>query len=209
MLAIQGVWPQIRDYLSSNNITEVALHGKSQGGAHVQYLAPLIQSCTKTKVTDVVTYASIGVDSRVEEIFYNVFQNLPVQVAAIFNEGDIAKHEIDFVPFVGGVHVGLRQKNALIYSIAPGSIRSQVNGLSTARMLLEFAASFRYGHTRQTTLKSYGVQKITDTSSYFVRGKELDRFRKVAAWVFYILSFGFLYRVSYENFYKKSHRFSQ
>lgn len=203
MLAVQALWPQIRTYLSAHSISHIDLYGKSQGGAQVQYLSSLIQAHTTTQVTALTTYASIGVHSQAEEIFYNTFKNTDINVSAIVNEGDLAQDEIDCIPLVGGAHVGLRIPSSSLYSLFPeGSQVSDIKTLSLFQKIRRFFKSFSNAHIRQTTLKPFQVKKMNDAQHYFSIGYELETLRKITAWAIHILTWGLLNPISYQQYFE-------
>ncbi len=203
MLAVQALWPQIRTYLSDHNISHIDLYGKSQGGAQVQYLASLIHTYTTTRVTSLTTYASIGVNREVEEIFYNTFKDTDINVSAIVNEGVPAQDEWDCIPLVGGVHVGLRLPSASAYSLLPSSTqRGDIKTLSVFQKIKGFFKSFSKAHIRQTTLKPFRIEKMENTRHYFSLGLELEHFRKVAAWIVHILTLGLFNPISYKRYFE-------
>ena len=204
MLAVQALWPQIQDYLQKNQVEKITLLGKSQGGAQVQYLAPLIARCTQTTVCSVITYASIGVSEEAGKIFRDTFHqtnNDSPKVKVIVNEGLVKDHQMDMVPLVGGSHVGCGYHKVQVLSIVPeNSAIDSFEKLSLITKAWEFIFSFN-APTRQTTLAAFTVTEIKATAAYLSRGLQLEGIRKGVAWIFYILTLGY-FHVSYKKYFE-------
>jgi len=201
MMGVQAVWPDLKAYLSADDsIKKVTIAGKSQGGGHAQCLAPLIESGTPCSVVGLVTFCSIGVSRAVQRIFQEVFRNKAIDVRVYYNGGSITQGQMDFVPYVGGGHITI--KGAKFISLQPGEEpieEESIRSMSALRKIYYFFLSFKKGHTRQTTMKSYRAVNVTR--------KEPDSFlegmRRLIAYSLHLITLTLLNPISYQKFFNR------
>ncbi len=188
MLGIKSIWQNVADYLHVHQIEEVDIWGKSLGGAHAQYLTTLVTGKTKTRVATLVTCCSVGVNNKVSEIFHEALkdrQKEEPEVCIIRNSGSDGKAEIDYIPFIGGIHLHTRSERTKIYYLFPSTNDELVDGLPTGGWTLQkvykFITSFLKAHIRQTTLKEYNVKFVSHVQEEVKKGLELEWIREVMA----------------------------
>lgn len=191
-LGVQSIREDLKNYLQENNIQNVEVLGKSLGGGHAQALAVLLEGHGIT-VDHLITYASVGVGKEVNDVFLNqILQNRPhpFRMTVVRNAGSHAMSEVDYIPMVGGVHLGAEASpekiQAKVYYLAlkDQNIEECVPGLPLHRLALKFIGSFKKAHLRQNTLTDFHWKKIEDNHELQVHlkvGEELEGYRSVFA----------------------------
>lgn len=191
-LGVQSIWEDLRSYLQENHIHNVEVLGKSLGGGHAQTLAVLLEG-HGIVVDHLITFASVGVGSEINTVFTNqILQNRPnpFRMTVVRNSGSHEKKEVDYIPFVGGVHLGAGASpdkiQAQMYYLAfkDQNIEECVRGLPLHQLVLKFLGSFKKAHIRQTTLADFHWKKIDknhELQIHLCTGEELEKYRSVVA----------------------------
>jgi len=191
---VQGVWPNISDYLKEQSIREVEIYGKSLGGAHAQRLAVLVMKHSNCVLKSVTTVCSVGVGSEAEELFRELvnqderYRNLNLTV--IRNGGEGIDKGADYIPYVGGDHLGAtvdpKYLNLKLYYIHPTSaqIYPPQKDLNLFQKGYRFASSFSAPHVRQSTLLdfSYALLDRQNAQSALQLGRNLEGPRRCLAY---------------------------
>lgn len=169
----KSVWPGLSLYLRENKIDQVEFLGKSLGGAHAQELAVLVEGVLGVEVKKLVTVGSVGVGGAVNELFIREVlsrrdKNNPFVIEVIRNGGQ-TEEEIDFIPALGGVHLGAGCDkdlcDARVYYVQPGQAAAgiypeKVDWLTAVKGVLRSLGSV---HCRQTTLQDFTWTVLTDS----------------------------------------------
>lgn len=207
---IRSIWDDMQNYLHQQNIQNVKVVGKSLGGAHAQYLTPLIGGLTNAKVTCLGTNCATGVPPTVQEVYNTVFAAEHPEGVIVRNSGNRRKRkeQIDYVPYVGGPH--LIGNNTKVVYLGPSDedldqLPKPEGFVSKVFALLD---SFQSSHRRQTTI--HGVFKSVIISENVHEeakvGEELEDLRKIFAAIFNVLTVGYFSRESFKEFYEARHR---
>lgn len=200
MMGTRGIWPQLSSYLTENGIKSVEVWGKSLGGAFAQEAAILIEGILGIPVDRLVTYCSTGTGEEINKIFNKeILENrkTPFKMCVIRNGGDDTKNELDYIPYIGGVHIGEgadeEQCEIDLYYIHPKeSEESELpQNPSVYHAMKQFIRSFSNAHCRQTTLDDFSWKKIDDREeiNWNLRlGLQLETIRKCFAYVIHFLT---------------------
>lgn len=108
-MGVKNIWPNLSKDLKDNNINTVEILGKSLGGAHAQELAVLIEGVLKIRVDKLTTYCSVGTGRKINNLFKSEIlakRSTPFNIQVIRNGGDGSDDEVDYIPAVGGEHLG-------------------------------------------------------------------------------------------------------
>jgi hypothetical protein len=210
---VKAIWPKLSEYLRNNGISSVEILGKSLGGAHAQELAILIEGIQKIKVEKLITCCSVGVGSRINNLFIKEILEkriTPFKIVILRNGG--SQDTLDYVPAVGGDHLGKGAKEEqckvrLFYiqsdssekGIYPDRFSSYFN------LVCKFKESLTESHCWQMTLKDqFHWTQISDRAKidhHLGIGNDLEPFRKSLAYGINIFSFGFFNSGSFESYY--------
>lgn len=213
---IEKVWQEIYDYLTEQQIKRVDILGKSLGGAHAQYLSTLIEGTTDTIVNSLSTYCSVGVPQIVHKCFQKAIKETrkrPLRIHVIRNVGDDKKDEVDYIPFVGGNHLGLEKHQNVKVHLSHLRPLSPVQddlipSKYTLKKLFKFFISFGNAHLQQTTLlPQFDIQKVAldQQRTKLKWGSELEGFRKTIAKVFDVFTFRKFNQTDFSALYTKFH----
>lgn len=213
-MGVKHIWPGISKYLNENRIQSIHILGKSLGGAHAQELAILIEGINHVKVDKLTTFCSVGVGDKVNNLFKTeILENrsTPFQIQVVRKGGDITGNEIDYIPSVGGLHLGAEAledqcKIEVIY-IHPGkdevTVYPRVREKSST--IKNFISSFGVAHCRQTTLDTFNWKIIDNKKAieeHLRAGNQLEKGRKCLAYSIHALTFGLLNGSSFSSYYK-------
>jgi hypothetical protein len=214
MKGIKDSWPKLSNYLIKNQIKEVEILGKSLGGAQAQALAVLIEGLHPIEVKKLITYCSVGVGKKINELFKKEVlekRQTPFSIQVIRN-GSAQEENIDYIPAIGGVHLGegtSSEKCAIevCYLQQEESEEEVYNkDINFFKLIKNFFCSFSSAHCRQTTLKNFkwkiieGRDQIND---HLRMGERLEKIRKVFAYVVHFLTFFLLNGSSFHSFYQQ------
>lgn len=202
-MGIKEIWPSLSKYFKDHPIQAVEILGKSLGGAHAQELAVLIEGVLKIKVEKLTTYCSVGVGEEINDLFKDEVlakRGTPFNIQVIRNEGD-------YVPAVGGEHLGAGSDKCNIEVTYIGT-NSQVEvyplELDFLTRTKRFISSFGIPHCRQTTLKNFYWRKIEDKDgieNHLKIGNQIEKIRKVVAWIIHLITLFFLNGLSFQSYY--------
>lgn len=212
---VKAIWPKLSKYLKEEEIASVEILGKSLGGAHAQQLAVLTEGVAGIKINKLTTYCSTGVSGYINALFRkNILRNrsTPFQIHIIRNGGDGAKVKADFVPVIGGTHLGTKTKSpqckTTITYIRPGkgSVECLPKNLRFSDLARRFFHSFQAPHLRQTTLGEFSWKTIEakDHHHHLRMDKRIEKIRRVIAFIIHLLTLSFLNGRSFTTFYKAS-----
>lgn len=189
---LQASWPFIFEFLSREENLEIEIYGKSLGGAHAQRLAIMIMLLPNCTLKGLTTVGSVGVGSEAEEMFKQlVEQNRPpLRLTVIRNGGEKDNDGADYIPCMGGEHLGATVSNGLlerrVFYIHRHAypITEPRSTLSFFQNLVRFAKSFSGPHVRQTTLEnfSYQIVETEGTDAALSLGNRLESLRRVIAY---------------------------
>ncbi len=192
---IQAVWPMVSEYLIQQKVQEVRIYGKSLGGAHAQRLAVLVMQLPECVLAGLTTVGSVGVGSEAEALFKNLvelnerYHKLPLTV--IRNGGDESDDGADYIPCIGGAHLGStvdpRYLDLQVYYIHPSAqqIFAPKRDLNMLQKGIRFASSFSSAHVRQTTIRDFSYQRLDNREaiqSELILGTSLEGPRR---WIAY------------------------
>ncbi len=167
---VQAVWPDLKKYIDENAITNVEVLGKSLGGGHAQALAVLLEG-HGTCVDHLVTNAAVGVGDDVNDVFNSRIlanREKPFKITVMRSGGDHEKDEVDYVPLIGGSHLGLgasRDKVAIsicYLGLPDQDIQTPNPEASLMQMGVRLVNSLVKAHSRQNTWKKFQVKKIEE-----------------------------------------------
>lgn len=208
LLGVRSIWHDLKRYLEEQKVSHVEVLGKSLGGAHAQYLAVLIAGKTSITLKSLSTCCSVGVPSRVQEIFNKTFSYLSSQQTSTFilrNTGDLQKNQVDYIPLVGGPHLHIGKVH--VYYAAPqeDSIHSSfIPDQGIIKKLICLLKSFSNGHTRQNTLKPFKLYESRNIEQEVNKGRDLEPIRFMVARIFHLFTLGYFNSISFEDFYQKA-----
>ena len=169
---VQAVWPKVFEFLRDEKVEKVHIYGKSLGGAHAQRLAVLVMQLSDCLLTGLTTVGSVGVGPEAEALFKETveldarYHQLPLTV--IRNGGDQTNHDADYIPCIGGEHLGSTLDSPYldvqIYYIHPSAqqIGAPKHELNIFQKGMCFTASFSTAHVRQTTMGDFSYQRLDD-----------------------------------------------
>lgn len=210
-MGVKSIWPNLSKYLKNNNINAVEVLGKSLGGAHAQELAVLIEGVLNIKVEKLTTYCSIGVGQKINDLFKNEIltkRSTPFNIQVIRNGGAGSDDEVDYIPTVGGEHLGTEAGDKCKVEVTYISTKQQVEVCPLESSLLHrikrFISSFGVPHCRQTTLKNFYWRKIAnknDVEKHLKIGNQLEKIRKIIAWIINFLTLFILNGRSFRSYY--------
>lgn len=211
---VKAVWPDLADYLKSNNITHIEIYGKSMGGGQAMAFSVLIEGILNIKIQKLVTFASVGAghlkDIFNREILSKRAESNPFVLDVLRIAGTTDK-ETDFIPIVGGVHLGegvpeeyTNRCQARVIYIQPGE--DEVNpfplNIGFIRRIAGFIRSFAYAHCRQTTLGNFSYKVINDCAEHLRMGLIFERWRLAFAYIIHFFTFGQFNGDSFASFYE-------
>lgn len=215
-MGIKSIWPALSAYLKGNPINIVEILGKSLGGAHAQELAVLIEGALKIKVAKLTTYCSVGVGKKINNLFQNKIlagRESPFNIQVIRNGGAASDRELDYIPTVGGEHLGSGATNKCNIEVTYISTHQEVtiypSKLGWCSRIKRFIGSFGVPHCRQTTLNNFHWRKIeseNDVEKHLKIGNELEKVRQVIACVIHLLTLFVLNGKSFESYYSATIR---
>jgi hypothetical protein len=213
MMGTKGVWPKLSVYLTENCIKSVEVWGKSLGGAFAQEAAILIEAILGITVDQLVTYCSTGVGDEINRIFKKEVldrRKTPFKICVIRNGGEDSKKELDYIPFIGGAHIGEGADEShceidLFYIHPKESEEIEVpKNPSIYHAIRQFIYSFRNAHCRQTTLKDFSWKKIEDREeiNWNLRlGFQLEGIRKCFAYAIHFLTLSLFNGKSFSSYF--------
>lgn len=191
-LGVQSIWPDLKSYLQENKIQKVEVLGKSLGGGQAQALAVLLEG-QGIVVEHLITFASVGVGKEVNHIFLNEIlekRQKPFKMTVVRNGGSHAEIEVDYIPFIGGVHLGAgasaekMQANVYYLALENQEIETCKQELPLHQLALKFLGSFKKAHTRQNTLVKFHWKKIEEkpeVQEHLQMGEGLEKYRAIFA----------------------------
>lgn len=210
MMGIKKIWPPLSQYLKENKISSVEILGKSLGGAYAQELAILIEGILGIEIKQLITFCSVGVGEAINNLFKKEIlhkRKTTFNILVLRNGGSI--DQIDYIPVVGGVHLGegtaSTECKIKICYIQPGN--GEVNYLSDYskwhKLFRRFLASFRGGHSRQTTLKEFNYKIVDDSqiNAHLRMGNQLEKVRKSFAYTLHTLTLRHLNSHSFNSYF--------
>jgi hypothetical protein len=205
MLGARSIWKGLKNYLEKSQMTHVSVYGKSLGGAHAQYITALILGKTSLQVDKLTTFASVGVPYSVQNIYNEIIPaKSEPRIIILRNAGNAEKSQVDYIPFVGGIHLH-SQNNTRVYYVSPPQqllhpdfIPRDIHLLEKFKRLMD---SFSHGHARQTTLSDYECHLSERMDDDVNAGTQLEMFRRRSAQLLNIMTFGFLSGQSFREFY--------
>jgi hypothetical protein len=207
--AVKSIWHDLKKYLSQSQIEEIDVMGKSQGGAHAQYLITLLLGKSSQKVNSLTTYCGVGVPGKVQETFEKIikFKNVhKPKILILRNSGEDAKNQVDYIPLYGGVHVHTPDTTE-VYYITPADSQKPIEFIPRIRRIGQvwdkLLKSFKWSHCRQTTLQTFTIFKKDDIENDVNSGMKLEPLRRRIAGLINILTLGFANRISFVQFYEK------
>lgn len=209
---VKTIWGELHKYLVREKITAVEVSGKSLGGAHAQQLAVLIEGIGGIEVLNLTTYCSVGVGSSINNVFKEKilkYREKPFNLNIIRNGGDAQSRNIDYVPIVGGEHLGAGNpencKINLSY-IHPGNVEVTAipHRMSLFEKIIKFIRSFSFAHTRQSTLSDFSIKKIDqahELHQHLILGNLLERARKIISYIFHYFTLTKFNGLSFRNYF--------
>lgn len=207
-LAIKQIWPDLAQYLSDVQIESIELLGKSQGGAHAQMLALLIEGSTDKHVKTLTTVSSVGVSKSINQLFGSVLERRNSQMnIVVIRNGGCAETALDYVPSVGGAHLGSNSHDRVkVFYLHPrDDLTSHIYTatLPIFESIKMFLLSFRGPHLAQMTLRpfSYTLIEGVSVSTHLAMGEKLEKMRLFFAYILHIFTFGLLNKNSFESFF--------
>jgi hypothetical protein len=210
-MGVKNIWPNLSQYLKHNHIHTVEILGKSLGGAHAQELAVLVEGVLKIKVEKLTTYCSVGVGQKINTFFKNEIltkRSTPFNIEVIRNGGAGSDDEVDYIPTVGGEHLGAEAGDKCTIEVTYISTDQQVEICRLESTLLHlikrFISSFGVPHCRQTTLKNFYWRKIEnkdDVEKHLKIGNRLEKIRMIIAWIINLLTLFLLNGKSFQSYY--------
>lgn len=214
---IKGVWKHLHDYLIDQKISSVEIYGKSLGGAHAQQLAVLVEGLTTIEVSHLYTFCSVGVGNSINQLFQNnVLQkrNKPFNLTVVRNGGYQSYRETDFIPLVGGVHLGAGIQdpkcNTQLAYIHPGQVAVEPieTDLPLWKKIVQFFKSFSFAHTRQSTLSDFSFKKIENNEmhEHLKAGTILEPIRKIVSYIIHFFTFTLFNGSSFRRFFERNVR---
>lgn len=167
---VQTAWPDLAAYLQSHDVSSMEVLGKSMGGACAQQLAILLETVAHVEVTRLVTVCSVGAGQAINDVFKErVLQErrTPFNLWVIRSGGDAQGNDVDYIPVVGGVHLGFdsapEKCTVEVCYIAKGEdTPTQPQTFNRFTLSGKLLMSFPGGHSRQTTLDKYAYESITE-----------------------------------------------
>lgn len=201
---IKSIWPELKNYIDTEEITAVEVLGKSLGGAMAQMLTILLEGLTKAQVTKLITFAAVGVGDEINALFAREILTKRKRAFAI----DVLRLQSDAVPTLGGVHLGAGIARKLcetnVYYLqteepqepSPGSIYQQLKLLST---------SLNSFHCRQATIDAVRFRQIDDVRELEQElriGTQLETVRKYVAYTFHYLTLTLYNGQSFTEYYE-------
>jgi|GEM_PF-3817895 len=206
--SIKMIWPDLSDYLRNEQIDSIEVLGKSQGGAHAQMLAVLIEGTTGKHVKTLTTVSSVGVSNDVNKLWNSLESRGSEMNIVHIRNGGPTEDGIDYVPTVGGAQLGKNtpREKIKVYYIHPRSITTSAIYTathSTFRCLKSFLMSFLKPHLLQMTLKPFAYTLVDSgsVSTQLLMGKRLESMRRVLAYMLHIITLGLLNGNSFESYY--------
>lgn len=210
-MGIKSIWPKLSNYLKNNNINTVEILGKSLGGAHAQELAILIEGVLKIKVEKLTTYCSVGVGKKINNLFKSEIltkRSTPFNIQIIRNGGANSDDEVDYIPTIGGEHLGAEAGDKCKIEVTYISPHQNVEicplKSSLSHRIKRFISSFGVPHCRQTTLKNFYWRKIenkNDIEKHLQIGNQLEKIRKIIAWAINLLTLFIFNGKSFQSYY--------
>lgn len=211
-MGIKNVWPELARYLKENQIASVNILGKSLGGAHAQELAVLIEGVAQIKVERLITYCSVGAGNNINVLFKNEVlekRETPFKIQIIRN-GSPLRDEIDYIPAVGGVHLGEGSSpdkcDIEVCYIQPEEQEEVgVYPKETAffNLMKNFFRSFSSAHCRQTTLNKFSWKRIDagEVHEHLRVGNQLEKIRQCFAYLIHLLTLLLLNGKSFTSYF--------
>ncbi len=218
-MGVKTIWNELQEYLIELRINKIDILGKSLGGAHAQQLTVLIEGLLGIKVNSLTTVCSVGVGDEINLLFQNEIllnRDEPFNLFVIRNGGDGDETPVDYVPCVGGVHLGegapehLCNKEILYIAPAEREITTFpqiIQTISAKKSICElpivFIRSFST-HSRQCTLEDFTIRKIIDPQKIDTQlrtGRMLEPSRRFIATIFHIMSLCLINDLSFTEFY--------
>lgn len=216
-LGVKSIWPKLSKYLIENKIQSVEVLGKSLGGAHAQQLSVLIEGIHGITVEKLTTYGSIGVSEGINRLFDErvlAKRTKPFNIHVIRNAGEGVKNQADYIPYIGGKHLGsgvaLGKCSVKSYYIGSSSeeIKMYPEKIAFCSLIKQFFRSFSTSHCRQTTLGKFSYKKVRKAyvNKHLSIGQTLESLRKVFAYIIQVLTFFCLNGSSFNTFYFKEQK---
>lgn len=214
-LGVKSIWPDLSIYLKNNNINEVEVLGKSLGGAHAQELAILIEGVLEITVKKLTTFCSVGVGKQINQLFKDEVlskRTTPFNIQVIRNGGNGPENGVDYIPAVGGVHLGAGTDDnkceiEVTYINTSKEIETYPLKSGILHRAKRFINSFGVPHSRQTTLKDFHWTKIEDRddiNKHLKVGNQLETIRKIFAWIINFLTLFILNGKNFKSYYKNA-----
>ncbi len=191
---VKSIWPNLSRYFRKKQITRAEILGKSLGGAHAQQLAVLLEGKGGIEVTQLTTYCSVGAGEGVNRLFKERVlrgRPTPFHIRVIRNGGGIRGKGTDYVPAVGGVHLGAGTGEAqcqieVVYIHTDAEVNHYPLAKGHLQWIPPFVGSFRTSHCRQTTLQDFSWDEVKgkDLIDRHLRvGTRLEPIRRSCAWI--------------------------
>jgi hypothetical protein len=217
MMGIKKIWPALSKYLKSRDFKTVEILGKSLGGAHAQELAVLIEGVLGIPVKNLTTYCSVGVGQKINELFKRDIlskRSSPFKIQVIRNGGAGSDDEVDYIPSVGGEHLGSgavdKCEVEVVYISTSADVEIYPLQSGKLHQIWRFFQSFGTPHCRQTTLGDFYWKKIEhkkDADDHLIKvGNCLEKIRKIFAWIIHLLTLFLLNGKNFISYYFTSAR---
>lgn len=210
-MGIKNIWPSLSKYLKNNHINDVEILGKSLGGAHAQELAILVEGVLKINVKKLTTYCSVGVGEEVNELFKSevlLKRRTPFHIQVIRNGGAGSDDDVDYIPTVGGKHLGAdaedKCKIEIIYISPSKKVNTNPLESRVQQQIKRFIRSFGNSHSRQTTLKKFYWRKIENKDhikKHLIIGNQIENVRKIFARSINLLTLFYLNGKSFKSYF--------
>jgi hypothetical protein len=214
MWGVQAIWPELSKYLKDEQSVEI--FGKSLGGAVAQELTVLLEGKANVRVDHLVTVCSVGVGKEINDLFLNKVlakrEGAPLAISVLRNKGNDDADELDYVPILGGKHIGVDAPSdkckSLVYELSPQE--ATISPISKkARVVFymrKLSKSLGACHCRQTTLKDdfkyQCIEDPTEVNELLLSGEIFERIRRSVTFIFKQIT---LHRFSYrlEDYFKE------
>lgn len=206
-LGIKSIWKDLKQYLAEHKILQVDILGKSLGGTHAQYLTTLIGGTTHVHVNSLSTHSSLGVPTRVQEIFGKEVISKVIQkpeILIIRSAGNPEAHDIDYIPCVGGEHLHTENTTEVYYLVPPHDTHdfATPGEGGMAQKILGFMQSFGFAHCRQNTLRPYSLRAGGNLQHEVRVGTQLEPIRNIVATFIDYITLGLVNGEPFEKFYR-------
>ena len=158
------------------------------------------------------TFCSVGVGKQINQLFKNKIlskRKEPFKIHVIRAGGDTEK-DIDYVPAVGGVHLGADTDEdqceiEVDYLNINDKLLTYPLEMGIFNLIKRFLNSFGISHCRQTTLKDFHWKRIDDRkeiNKHLCVGNNLESIRKIVAYIIDIFTLFLFNGRSFKSYYR-------